>query len=392
MAAAGRPVEMILEVKWCGSPYAVSVATTATVGELKLRIRDATGLPTKRQNLLWPDVDGALEDDVVLLSSLPVKDKPEVNLISLKENDFESYQALFWKQKRLISGEILIEDRRVRHKDFDGSLMNLFTGLFKLDILAIDCSIRKATKEFPVMISSFNTIKNFRHQNDVIVECFYKEGNQFRLVLSPQLDGTVQGWASAYGVSTLFCITDGSTKLSDLYRQIILDLCGVLMSLLKEGICARKVSESNLYLKVLSETPRLRVLIDEVEYLKDNAVAREKQITELWSGISNMVLASVKRCQVPSLSINSEGFCKFIGKQSTTLFGKHAIKKLNNYPDKWSNQEKGAYLIQLIAADKAQVWSLIRDSGLKWPKNENEKLPVELDALIKAAVGIGHVW
>ncbi|MED6131006.1 hypothetical protein PIB30_005959 [Stylosanthes scabra] len=73
--------EVTLTVKWSGKEYTVRVCGDDTVGELKRRICQLTNVLPIRQKLLYPKVGSKLNDDNLLLSTLPLKSSFKMTMI-----------------------------------------------------------------------------------------------------------------------------------------------------------------------------------------------------------------------------------------------------------------------------------------------------------------------
>ncbi|XP_015957697.1 ubiquitin-like domain-containing CTD phosphatase [Arachis duranensis] len=79
--------EVTLTVKWSGKEYTVRVCGDDTVGELKRRICQLTNVLPIRQKLLYPKVGSKLNDDNLLLSTLPLKSSFKMTMIGTTEED-----------------------------------------------------------------------------------------------------------------------------------------------------------------------------------------------------------------------------------------------------------------------------------------------------------------
>ncbi|KAL3614598.1 hypothetical protein CASFOL_041684 [Castilleja foliolosa] len=80
--------ELTLTVKWNGKVHTVRVCGQDTVGELKLRICEATNVLPKRQKLLYPKlIASKLADDSVLLSQIPLKSSLKMTMIGTVEDE-----------------------------------------------------------------------------------------------------------------------------------------------------------------------------------------------------------------------------------------------------------------------------------------------------------------
>jgi len=80
-AVAAPPEEMTLVVKWRGQEQTVRMVGDDTLGELKLRICEATGVLPKRQTLLYPKLMLKDIDDSTLLSSIPFKPNGKISMV-----------------------------------------------------------------------------------------------------------------------------------------------------------------------------------------------------------------------------------------------------------------------------------------------------------------------
>jgi len=81
VAEAAPPEEMTLVVKWRGQEQTVRMVGDDTLGELKLRICEVTGVLPKRQTLLYPKLILKDIDDSTLLSSIPFKPNGKISMI-----------------------------------------------------------------------------------------------------------------------------------------------------------------------------------------------------------------------------------------------------------------------------------------------------------------------
>ena len=81
VAEAAPPEEITLVVKWRGQEQTVRMVGDDTLGELKLRICEATGVLPKRQTLLYPKLMLKDIDDSTLLSSIPFKPNGKISMI-----------------------------------------------------------------------------------------------------------------------------------------------------------------------------------------------------------------------------------------------------------------------------------------------------------------------
>ncbi|RCV28355.1 hypothetical protein SETIT_5G399100v2 [Setaria italica] len=87
VAEAAPPEEITLVVKWCGQEQTVRMVGDDTLGELKLRICEATGVLPKRQTLLYPKIMLKGIDDSTLLSSIPFKPNGKISMIGTVEEE-----------------------------------------------------------------------------------------------------------------------------------------------------------------------------------------------------------------------------------------------------------------------------------------------------------------
>ncbi|CAO2182176.1 unnamed protein product [Urochloa humidicola] len=87
VAEAAPPEEITLVVKWCGQEQTVRMVGDDTLGELKLRICEATGVLPKRQTLLYPKIMLKSIDDSTLLSSIPFKPNGKISMIGTVEEE-----------------------------------------------------------------------------------------------------------------------------------------------------------------------------------------------------------------------------------------------------------------------------------------------------------------
>jgi ubiquitin-like domain-containing CTD phosphatase 1 len=81
VAEAAPPEEMTLVVKWRGQEQSVRMVGDDTLGELKLRICEVTGVLPKRQKLLYPKVIFNNLPDSTLLSAIPFKPNGKITMI-----------------------------------------------------------------------------------------------------------------------------------------------------------------------------------------------------------------------------------------------------------------------------------------------------------------------
>jgi ubiquitin-like domain-containing CTD phosphatase 1 len=73
--------EMTLVVKWRGQELSVRMVGDDTLGELKLRICEVTGVLPKRQTLLYPKVMFKDLADSMLLSAIPFKPNGKITMV-----------------------------------------------------------------------------------------------------------------------------------------------------------------------------------------------------------------------------------------------------------------------------------------------------------------------
>uniref|UniRef100_A0A8I7BAK6 protein-serine/threonine phosphatase n=2 Tax=Hordeum vulgare subsp. vulgare TaxID=112509 RepID=A0A8I7BAK6_HORVV len=85
MAEEAPPEEITLVVKWSGKEYTVRAMGDDTLLELKRRICEYTEVLPKRQKLLYPKL--ILNDESVLLSSLPFKPNGKLTMIGTVEDE-----------------------------------------------------------------------------------------------------------------------------------------------------------------------------------------------------------------------------------------------------------------------------------------------------------------
>lgn len=81
VAEAAPPEEMTLVVKWRGQEQSVRMVGDDTLGELKLRICEVTGVLPKRQTLLYPKVMFKNLPDSTLLSDIPFKPNGKITMV-----------------------------------------------------------------------------------------------------------------------------------------------------------------------------------------------------------------------------------------------------------------------------------------------------------------------
>ncbi|BAB92447.1 CTD-like phosphatase domain-containing protein-like [Oryza sativa Japonica Group] len=87
VAEAAPPEEMTLVAKWKGNDYTVRVVGDDTLGELKRRICEVTGVLPKRQKLLYPKFKLNECKDSELISSIPFKPNVKINMIGTVEDE-----------------------------------------------------------------------------------------------------------------------------------------------------------------------------------------------------------------------------------------------------------------------------------------------------------------
>ncbi|XP_006646527.1 ubiquitin-like domain-containing CTD phosphatase [Oryza brachyantha] len=78
---------MTLVAKWKGQDYTVQVVGDDTLGELKRRICEVTGVLPKRQKLLYPKFKLMECEDSGLISSIPFKPGVKINMIGTVEDE-----------------------------------------------------------------------------------------------------------------------------------------------------------------------------------------------------------------------------------------------------------------------------------------------------------------
>ncbi|GJM92403.1 hypothetical protein PR202_ga08877 [Eleusine coracana subsp. coracana] len=81
VAEAAPPEEMTLVVKWRGQEQSVRMVGDDTLGELKLRICEVTGVLPMRQTLLYPKVMFKDLPDSTLLSAIPFKPNGKITMV-----------------------------------------------------------------------------------------------------------------------------------------------------------------------------------------------------------------------------------------------------------------------------------------------------------------------
>ncbi|GJN26080.1 hypothetical protein PR202_gb13981 [Eleusine coracana subsp. coracana] len=81
VAGAAPPEEMTLVVKWRGQEQSVRMVGDDTLGELKLRICEVTGVLPMRQTLLYPKVTFKDLPDSTLLSAIPFKPNRKITMV-----------------------------------------------------------------------------------------------------------------------------------------------------------------------------------------------------------------------------------------------------------------------------------------------------------------------
>uniref|UniRef100_A0A0D9V8G8 protein-serine/threonine phosphatase n=1 Tax=Leersia perrieri TaxID=77586 RepID=A0A0D9V8G8_9ORYZ len=87
VAEAAPPEEMTLVVKWVTKDYTVRVVGDDTLGELKRRICEVTGVLPKRQKVLYPRFKLNECDDSTLLSAIPFKPGVKINMVGTPESE-----------------------------------------------------------------------------------------------------------------------------------------------------------------------------------------------------------------------------------------------------------------------------------------------------------------
>ncbi|KAK3166118.1 hypothetical protein QOZ80_1AG0041640 [Eleusine coracana subsp. coracana] len=87
VAEAAPPEEMTLVVKWRGQEQSVRMVGDDTLGELKLRICEVTGVLPMRQTLLYPKVMFKDLPDSTLLSAIPFKPNGKITMVGTIEEE-----------------------------------------------------------------------------------------------------------------------------------------------------------------------------------------------------------------------------------------------------------------------------------------------------------------
>ncbi|KAL6614087.1 hypothetical protein ACP70R_036357 [Stipagrostis hirtigluma subsp. patula] len=87
VAEAAPAEEITLMVKWRGKEQAVRMVGDDTLGELKLRICEVTGVLPKRQTLLYPKLMLKDVEDSTLLSSIPFKPNGKLTMVGTVEEE-----------------------------------------------------------------------------------------------------------------------------------------------------------------------------------------------------------------------------------------------------------------------------------------------------------------
>ncbi|KAL6840236.1 hypothetical protein ACP4OV_030046 [Aristida adscensionis] len=87
VAEAAPAEEITLVVKWRGKEQAVRMVGDDTLGELKLRICEVTGVLPKRQTLLYPKLMLKDIDDSTLLSAIPFKPNGKITMVGTIEEE-----------------------------------------------------------------------------------------------------------------------------------------------------------------------------------------------------------------------------------------------------------------------------------------------------------------
>ncbi|KAK1699430.1 hypothetical protein QYE76_016127 [Lolium multiflorum] len=276
------------------------------------------------------------------------------------------------------TGKDKVEESRARATGLYGETMDLFIGKYTMGIYERDVLIKKGVQ---LKRETFELLSEFFHPNAVhILDFIDEDKNRVSFVVS-KVDASFLAWLKAEGKQKQLMF-DENGKMKTLFRDMIIELCDLVDSLLGKGIViANSFNMEDFYLTISDDgIPKLVLLLTAVkkpQYPKHD-------VKESWKSVRNFINSCCTECDT---KLNSWGknFSDFIGKDTFTL------EMLRGYPDTWDYKMKGDYLLSLHVADQKMMRSLIKGTCVHWPKSDHV-LPELLNGLIESSEKKGYFY
>ncbi|KAF7031629.1 hypothetical protein CFC21_042933 [Triticum aestivum] len=189
-----------------------------------------------------------------------------------------------------------------------------------------------------------------------------------RALVISEVNGSFGKWLSLRKENELF----DQCTMRPLLKNMVIQLVGLVESVLLKNKCPVGLSMKDLYIKILHNgTAKLQVLIPEVQ------VASQGLEVKAWKSVRTIVDGCFAKFKiVPDEA--TRGFISSIGiltKNTEVLFA--------DFPDQWDNSRKGAFLMESCAhANIVSSTFNAKDSGLRWPLGQDGETPWVLQQLI----------
>ncbi|KAL6853325.1 hypothetical protein ACP4OV_019354 [Aristida adscensionis] len=269
------------------------------------------------------------------------------------------------------AGSSKLKDSKIKARDFYGDELNLFLGTYSMDSLCdIDVMIKM---KIGLNQDTYDHLRNFRHHAAVpLLDMFIKKGNPGRLVIPPLTGCTsFTSWFDHDGKDQLF----NGGHMTQLLRNMIIDLCSLTENLLEYNLIITELSEdNNVYVSLQGGSPRVLVLLEEVEKLKTVGPLDARRS---WDKVRDFISLCEHGCGEVRDELTA-CFCNFIGSKT------FKTNMLNLYPDNWSYETKGKYLMSLISADNGKMRDSLngRIPELDWPYERDPHIFQNLPRLL----------
>ncbi|CAL5000643.1 unnamed protein product [Urochloa decumbens] len=280
--------------------------------------------------------------------------------------------------------------------DFDGSKLDLRPFQYhmgKLDPVTV--MVKRGTKDNQISSSTYEILRGVKLPNVHPVEIFYDKGYGWLVI--PCIDGTLMGWMQSEHGKSMFQGEGDEKQMSQQFRDMLIDICNGLDKLSQKRIFPRKFGIGDIYIKLVSGIPKIRLLLTDVqkkEFSPSNVDFRGK--------LDDII---TKCCEIRSIQLNhlSRQFkwCISADPKNFSWITQSLPDFLKSYPNAWTTREKECYLMNIVSGGHLPwhgVKSRIRGSPnddlkekgspIDWPRNIHGSVIPELLKIIQ----LGGKW
>ncbi|CAM0884303.1 unnamed protein product [Alopecurus aequalis] len=389
MADPPAPELTNVNVQWCGVNYDVGVAPAAKILGVKREICEEAGLPTKRQKITeselprWTTYEHKDDDDIDLLQ-FPYR----TELVGWNENVGAQVYKEHYSDNKKPTCTIKATKKRLQY--FDGSMSDLREGTYKVGMMSMTCLIKYyKAEDRDDLFRSIQLMRNWNHQNLVVMENMYNHKGLPRLVLSNTITGTLDTCIKeSKKTSEEDLILNSNGTFTIFFTNMILDLCGVLDQMIKRKLCPKDFNKKNLYFNNENDQLKLKMLFDKVDPL--DVSYNDYQLKRLCKDLELICTPDASA----EMDDGTQDFLSFLGNEAANFVGINLAKTAKNYPINWTQVQKSKFLIDIIPSSKAD-FKKINDCGIEWPLDENGDMCDELKqlrALVEEENDVRRKW